>query len=302
MPDAPAIADRSTDYAFALAEQFPNLSHADISLSEEPGADLVRVDWDGWTALFPQSEATAEQLRVMAALMPHLRGFVSPTIPIWDWAHESDDWKRVWRAAEQPEGRPLRPELIVDQNRDQLVRDLASFFHELHQFSVERARGLGAASFRAWRDEHDALSRRSQAVLRPLLNWSDMTWARKWWARFLGDDSIWSISPSIVHGGITVDRLLVDPLVRELAGVSGWYGVKVADPAVDLAALVDAYGTDLGWRIVEHYGELGSTADAALFRRIRLQQTVRRFRDVVDAAASDGVESEALAEAIKRLR
>ena len=46
-----------------------------------------------------------------------------------------------------------RPDLIVDQNRDALVRDLAAFFHELHQFSVERARGLGAASFRAWRDE-----------------------------------------------------------------------------------------------------------------------------------------------------
>lgn len=302
MANAPAMTDRSTDYAFALAAQFPDLTSDDIALSEEPDADLIRVDWDGWIALFPQSEAAADQLRIMASMMPHVRGFVSPAVPIWERSSERDDWKRAWRAAELTAARPLRPELIVEQNRDRLVRDLATFFHELHQFSVERARGLGATSFRAWRDEHAALSRRSQTVLRPLLSWSDMNWARKWWLRFLGDDSVWRITPSLVHAGISVERLLVDPLVQELAAVTGWHGMRVADPAVDFAHLVDAYGTELGWRIVERYGELGSTADAALFRRIRLQQTVRRFREVVEAADRDGVDSEAMAAALQRLR
>ena len=302
MPDAPAAADRSTECTFALAAQFPHLTADEIALSKEPDAELIRADWEGWTALFPQSEEAANQLRVMASVMPHVRGFVSPAVPVWDRASSSDDWKRMWLAAELAEGRPLRPELIVEQNREPLVRDLATFFHELHEFSVERARGLGTASFRAWRDEHAALSRRSQTVLRPLLNWSDMVWARKWWSRFLDDDSVWRVTPSLVHGGISVERLLVDPLVRELAAVTGWHGVRVADPAVDFAQLVDAYGPELGWRIVEHYGELGSTADAALFRRIRLQQTVRRFRDVVDAADRDGVDSQAMSVALKRLR
>ena len=302
MPQAAPIADRASDCAFALGAQFSDLAPDDITLSEEPDAEFVRVEWDGWTALFPQSETASQRLRIMSALMPHLRGFITPAIPIWEHANENDDWKRTWRAAAQPEGRPLRPELIIDQNRDRLVRDLASFFHELHQFSVERARGLGASSFRAWRDEHADLSRRSQAVLRPLLSWSDMTWARKWWSRFLNDDAVWRITPSLVHGGISVERLLVDPLVRELAAVTGWHGVRVADPALDLARLVDAYGAELGWRIVEHYGELGSTVDAALFRRIRLQQTVRRFRDVVEVADREGVESEAMSTALKRLR
>ncbi len=301
MPDAPVIAARSTDYAFALAAQFSALSAEDISVCEEPDADLTRVDWDGWTALFPQSEEAANQLRVMSAVMPHLRGFVSPTVPIWEHAYQSEDWRRSWRAASQPEGRALRPELIIEQNRDSLVRDLATFFHELHRFSVERARSLGAASFRAWRDEHSDLSRRSQAVLRPLLSWSDTTWARKWWARFLEDDAIWKIEPSLVHGGISIERLLVDPLVQQLTSVTGWHGLRVADPAIDFAHLIDAYGTELGWRIVEHYGELGSTADAALFRRIRLQQTVRRFRDLVEAADREGPESDATSRAIKRL-
>ena len=302
MPQAPTLIDRSQDFAFALGAQFPDLDVADIEVVEEPDADLMRVEWDGWTALFPQSEVASERLAIMASVMPHLRGFVSPTVPIWERSSDTGDWKRDWRAARQMEGRPLRPELIVEQNRERLVRDLATCFHELHEFSVERARGLGAPSFREWRDEHEALSRRSLAVLRPLLSWSRMTWARRWWSRFLDDDAIWKIQPALVHGGVSIERLLVDPLAQQLSAVTGWHNLGVADPAIDFAHLVDAYGTELGWRIVEHYGELGSTADAALFRRIRLQQTVRRFRDVIEAADRDGVESDAMSEALKRLR
>lgn len=289
-------------YVFALQEHFPELSIEDITVDERASSAVVIVEWDGWQAVFPMSEPAEARLDAMASVMPHLRGFLSPTIPIWELAVQNGDWRRSWRAAQRPEGRPLDPELIVDQNRERLVRDLAGFFHELHGFSVERARSLGVPSYRVWRDEHESLARRSQSILRPLLSWSDMTWARRWWSRFLDDDAIWKIEPSLVHGSIDADRMLVDPLVRELAAVTDWQELRVADPALDFAGLVDAYGADLGWRIVEYYGSLGSTADASLFRRIRLQQTVRRFREVVTAADRDGVESEAMTVAVKRLR
>lgn len=302
MPESAVASDLRSRYAFALQGRFPDLSVEQLSLDLEPGGDFVGVDWNEWQALFPRSEGGAEQLAAMAAVMPHLRGFLSAAVPLWDVAGDGGDWSRSWRAARRPEGRPLQSELIVDQNRERLVRELAGFFHELHGFSVERARSLGAASFRSWRDEHEALARRAQSLLRPLLSWSEMTWARRWWSRFLNDESIWKHEPALVHGSIAADCLLVDPLVRELAAVTGWQRMRVADPALDFAALVDAYGADLGWRVVEHYGSLGSTADASLFRRIRLQQTVRRFQEVVTAAERDGVESEAMAEATERLR
>lgn len=302
MPDLAVAADVHSDCLFALQERFPELQTDDIAVDVGTPGEFVRVDWDEWHALFPQSPEAADRLRVMASLMPHVRGFVSPAIPIWEVSVESDNWKRSWRAARRPEGQPLRPDLIVDQNRERLVRDLANFFHELHGFSVERARGFGVASFRAWRDQHEALSLRSRAILRPLLSWSDMTWTRRWWSRFLDDDALWKIEPSLVHGAISSERMLVDPLVQELSGVTDWQELSVADPALDFAALIDEYDTELGWRIVEQYGSLGSVADASLFRRIRLQQTVRRFRDIVEVADREGVESEAMSAAISRLR
>ena len=302
---ADGVQDAPIDYARALQAKFPELAGSDAAFEVRAEDDLTLVDWDGWQALFPRSEAAAERLRVMASVTPHLRGFVSPAIPIWEAAGEVDaagDRRRAWLAAPALVGRPLHPQLIVDQNRERLVNDLARFVHELHGFSVERARSLGVAPFRAWREQHAALAQRSQAILRPLLSWSDRVWARRWWSALLDDEAVWQAQPALVHGGIDISRLLVDPLVQELAAVTGWQRLRIADPALDFAALIDAYGTDLGWRIVERYGELGSTADAALFRRVRLQQTVRRFRDVVEAADRDGVEGESMAAALKRLR
>ncbi len=302
MPETATIDSRSQDYAFALGGECPELTADDLHVFDEPDADLARVEWEGWIALFSQSDAAHVQLDAMLAIMPHLRGFISPAVPIWERHSDSSLSPQRWLAAPRPQGRPLRPELIVDQNRERLVRALASFLHELHEFSVERARSLGAASFREWRDAHDALASRSLSILRPLLSWSDITWARRWWSRFLDDDEVWRIQPSLVHGGISVERLQVDHFAQELAAVSGWHGLRIGDPALDIAYLVDAYGTELTWRVVERYGELGSLADAALFRRVRLQQTVRRFRDLAALADREGADSEAVAEAAKLLR
>ncbi len=306
MPNVAVADDTQIDYARVLQGTFPDLAAEfaidDASLDVRLMGEFARVNWDGWQALFPRSEVAVDRLRVLASVMPHLRGFVSPAIPIWDVSGEAGDWRRSWRAARIPVGRPLHPDLIVDQNRERLVADLAQFFHELHSFSVERARGLGVASFRAWRDEHGEVARRAQAILRPLLSWSDRTWARRWWSTLLNDDALWRIEPSLVHGDISASWMLVNPLVQELAAVTDWQQLRVADPALDFAGLIDAYGTDLGWRIVERYGELGSTVDAAFFRRVRLQQTVRRFRNIVEAADRHGVDSESMEAAVKRLR
>ena len=48
------------DFAFALGAQFPNLTPSDLNLHQEPDADLARVEWQDWTALFPQSETAAQ--------------------------------------------------------------------------------------------------------------------------------------------------------------------------------------------------------------------------------------------------
>lgn len=301
MTTASAADPRAETFAFALAAEFPEINAAELQITEDVVSELSIVTWDEWVVCFPQSEAAAARLTTLANVMPHLRGFLSPAVSSWEHASLGQSWQRSWRAARQLDGRPLQPELIVDQNRERIVRALANFLHELHQFSVERARGLGLGPAREWRAEHDQLGKRSLAILRPLLSWSEMARTRRWWIRFLNDDSIWQFQPCPVHSALAAEQLLVDPFVRDLVAVDGWYQLRIADPAIDFARLVNAYGADFGWRIVESYGELGSTADAALFRRVRLLLTARRYRDVVQAAGT-GVDNEAMSRALSNLR
>lgn len=294
------------DCAFALASAFTDLRASDLAVMEDEDGEFVRADWDTGTAIFPRSEDAAARLAMEAALLPHVRGFLSPAVPIWArMGGPIGPWRWGWRATDAEgriEGRPLRSELIVDENRERLVRDLARFLHELHEFSVERARALGVAPARAWRTRQEELGRRSLSLLRPLLGLTEIGRARRWWARYLNDEGLWRYEPALVHGGIGVEQLLVDPLVRELVAVERWGRARAADPALDFAALVQAYGTDLSWRVMAEYGELGSDADAALFRRVRMLLTARRFEDFVVAVDRDGAESETARQALSALR
>lgn len=299
-----AESERTPAAYAALSRQFPDLVVSELSVSELTDLELVTAEWDEWRATQPQTLAASGRLDVVVALMPHLRGFLSPAVPIWERSDltSGDGAPHGWHAARQLEGRPLRPEIITDQNRERLVRDLATLLHELHGFSVERARALGLGPAREWRADHEALRQRSLAVLRPRLRWSDYTWAKRWWRTFLDDQSLWSYEPTLVHNALCSDYLLVDHFVQQVVGVEHWYQARIGDPAIDFGCLVEAYGADLGWRIVEQYGELGSNADAALFRRVRLMLTARRFQAVVRVSEDESAEEQQLVEAIAALR
>lgn len=302
--------------AFALAGVFADMSDDALELTplRSPyGGDAAMLEArfqaaDGLVEVyFPRSEASARRLETASALLPHVRGFVSPSVPLFEWRGESagmgGDFRWGWRAANAVEGLSLQAELITDDNVDRMVRELARFLHELHGFSVERARSLGALPATAWRSQQEALGRRCLRLLRSRLGITEFGRARRWWERYLDDESVWSYEPSLVHGDLSATALLADSLVRELAGARSWHWARVADPALDFAALVDAYGTDLSWRIMAEYGESGSTADASLFRRVRLRTTMRRFAEFVeavdteDAGTGGGVEA-----ALSRLR
>lgn len=286
--------------AFALQGAFPHLEASDLTVAVETPAELA-LDGAGLHARFPRSEAAAEQLVLQAALLPHLRGFLSPAVPLFERRGEpSREWPHGWYAAPQVAGKPMRAAAINDDNIERLVRGLAQFLFELHQFPLPRARSRGLAPARAWRESAERLSRGSAAALRPLLRFSEHARIRRWWRALLDDEASWSFEPTVVHGGLREEHLLLDAYMRDLIGVVGWERIQAGDPAADFAAVVEAYGSDFGWRVMTRYGELGGDVDAAFFRRVRQQGVVMRFREAVEAtAAGDEDRSAAAVEALR---
>ena len=282
----PAASDLLNRCAFTLQSVFPDLNAAQLSVITDTPAELT-LESSELHLHFPRDAETAEQLERQARLLPHLRGFLSPAIPLFQQHGEpSRDWPHGWYAAPTIPGRPMRAAAINDENIERLVRGLAQFLFELHQFPLARARSRGLEPPRRWRERAEQLSRDSTAALRPLLRFSEHVRVRRWWRTFLNDDATWAYAPTVVHGALREEHLLLDGMLRDLIGVVGWQSVQAGDPAADFAAVVETFGSDFGWRVMTRYGELGGEPNAALFRRVRQQGVVTRFRQLAEAAAA----------------
>ena len=292
--DAAELLDRA---AMALRGQFPDLDRDSL---EAFGADsdCPVVQWAEGRAWFPRDEAAAGRLDMLEGLLRHLRGFLSPQIPLPRRAADEGTFGQGWFVSPPIEGLSLRLEMINDKNADRLIGDMARFLMELHGFSIERARSLGAPPPAEWRARLQQVRAAGLAAARGRLGITEAGRARRWWDRMLADEHRWR--PALVHGWIGPDRLLADPLGRELAAVSGWERARIGDPAWDLSAVVESYGSEFGWRVMTRYGELGGTVDADLFRRVRQLGLVRRFEAL--AASSARGDEEGAAAAVAALR
>ena len=298
---SPQMSDTTLERcAFELQGVYPELDTGALTIAVDTPAELA-LDGAGLHARFPRSEAAAEQLALQTALLPHLRGFLSPAVPLFERRGEpSREWPHGWYAAPQVAGKPMRAAAINDDNIERLVRGLAQFLFELHQFPLPRARSRGLPPPRRWRERAEQLARDNAAALRPLLRFSEHARIRRWWRAFLDDEASWAFEPTVVHGGLREEHLLLDAYMRDLIGVVGWDFVQAGDPAADFAAVVEAYGSDFGWRVMTRYGELGGAVDAAFFRRVRQQGVVMRFREAAEAAtAGDDDRSAAAVEALR---
>ncbi len=301
LPTDPALGELLERCAFAVRLSCPAMLASQLSVISDAAAELVLNERDEYTLHFPRDAATAERLGLQAQLLPHMRGFLSPAIPIFgDRGEATRDWPHGWFGARRLEGRPMRTETITDDNIERLVRGVAQFLFELHHFPVARARSLGVAPARIWREQIEQQGRASRAALQPLLRFSEHARIRRWWRSYLDDEVAWDYEPAVVHANLGPDQLLLDGMNRDLIAVVGWERVRAADPAIDFAAIVEAYGSDFGWRVMTRYGEIGGEVDARLFRRVRQQGVVTRFREVV--VAVEARDDERTAAAVEALR
>lgn len=259
---------------------------------ESAGGVIVRV---------PRHAAAGEALQREGRLLPFLQGHVPAALPTPErQASPSEAFRWGWAGYRKLPGRPLRPEAIHERNVERLAREIAAFLAALHQFSVERAQALGVLGPRAWKERQEALRRRSLAILRPHLRPSEGSKVRRWWEEFLADPRNWNAAPALVHGDFHGEHLLVDIDARTVTGVLDFGAAAIGDPAVDFAGVVQSYGTDFGWRVVEAYGHHGGEVDAALLLRIRRLGAVWPFELARRAAQQE--DAAALEEAVAALR
>ena len=292
------------EYAAVIQVAFPALLEVTpVSLLGEGWDNVVLETAGGVVFRFPKREPVAASQAIEARLLPFLRGHLTPDIPVptYEAAPTTGfDWGFI--GYEKLPGQALAAAAIDEHNVERLTAAIGRFLAELHQFSVDRARALGAPGPRQWKPSYVGLSEAVLPALRRELRLNEFNRVRRWWREYLADERAWDFPAALVHGELAAEHLLVDDEHRDLLGVIDWGDAVVGDPAIDFVGLMRSYGSEFTWRVVEAYGTAGARVDGDLLRRVRQLAAVVPFYAVRHALTGEDEAGPTLEEAIAQLR
>ncbi|WP_238147633.1 phosphotransferase [Rothia uropygioeca] len=89
------------------------------------------------------------------------------------------------------------------------------------------------------------------------------------WEAWLEDESMWQFRPTVVHGDLAEENLVLDG--TRLTAVRGWHDLHVGDPALDFSWLMSCPDQEFTDSIIEVYSvQLPHAPDQHLLRRAYL--------------------------------
>jgi aminoglycoside phosphotransferase (APT) family kinase protein len=284
-----------------LAERFPELEVAPLQHLETGFGSIVVETADGVIFRVARHEWAARGHAREAKLLPVVRRDMPVAVPQPRWYVEPGTPGIRYGAIgyRRLPGTPLSPERVDELGRETVASELAAFLVALHRFPPEVAEELGLSSadrdvgvLRAFRD----------AVLPSLektLARDEYRIVRRWWDRLLADPEIRRFTPTLRHGDLWYDHLLVDDLSGRLLGVVDWEAAALGDPARDFAAQFHL-GADFAEATLAAYERQGGQVDDGLRHRIRRQWELREFAGI--RAAVELNDEEEFVDAIRKLR
>ncbi|SNC61969.1 Phosphotransferase enzyme family protein [Kytococcus aerolatus] len=105
------------------------------------------------------------------------------------------------------------------------------------------------------------------------------------WEAMLEDEDLWCAEPTLVHGALQGDHVLVSD-AHALSAVFGWGSVRVGDPAEDFAHLAGAATPDVLAGVRSSYEESLGRPDERLLERAQALLELQEMTALVEADAA----------------
>lgn len=214
-------------------------------------AYLVPDPSGDWSVRIPRGEAdwAVEGLEREARLLPVLEQYIDTAETPRDSRLVRDsDGSLVASVHRYVPGRQLSNRSVRGRRRDRLAEQTGAFLSQLHAFPQDQALSLGIRELDLWEDHYRPLI--DQAMEH--LGVSAQRWLRVQADEFEAGGATKSAPRVLIHGDISGDHLLLDG-DSGLGGVIDFGDVMVADPALDLAGILNDMAEPFLAQVLEHY-------------------------------------------------
>lgn len=171
------------------------------------------------------------------------------------------------------------------------AESVGRFLSALHRIPLDAVRDVCDVVNDLWSDRFEPRWLECRRVLAPIqVEWLTMTIER-----FLEAGGTAGSRAALVHADLCAEHLLVDPAGR-LLGVIDFSGPRIADPALDFAALAERLGSDFAAAATRWYRE---EIDEGFARRAAFYADVRPLTTIALGLRSG--DSERLSQGLQRL-
>ncbi|HZU12374.1 MAG TPA: phosphotransferase [Chloroflexota bacterium] len=285
------------EVAAGLAQVFPDLEAITpltplgagfrSAVVETAGGAVFRIGRNG-DAL----AGYARESRILPALLPHLP--VAVPAPRW-FAGASDIFPFGVMGYPKVPGRSLEPRDVTGEMSLRLATQLGRFLAALHRVPVSEA------DIPRW-DPQQAAANSGEIVLpllRDVLAPAEYARVERWWQEFLADRLLRMDEPSLIHGDLWYEHVLVEAATGRITGIVDFETAAMGDPAQDLAT--QRYlGADFAGQVLAAYRAAGGDAGPSLAHRVRRLWELREFAGLEFVIRTgDSVE---MADALRKLR
>lgn len=219
-------------------------------------------------ARFPKRHEVAVTLEREARLLPELAPMLP--VPIPQFLHVvrgCTAFPLSFVVYEAVPGTPVDQAALDADGCGTFGRDIAAFLRSLHSFPVDRAAACGVepATVAGGRGQLHNFRTAVDVALAPLITPGACARLQSWF-----DDAeaggIFDWIPTLIHGDLSPEHMLVDPANGVLTGVIDWGDAGIGDPALDFAGLLGLMGEAI---LQDILGAYGTDNAEAITRRAR---------------------------------
>ena len=221
--------------------------------------DVIVVD-DAVVFRFPKSQQGRQMLAKEGRLLPELKAQLPVDVP--DPFHIAEDMM-AYRMLPGRMVANTQFQVLSSGQRQRAADQVALFLSALHaiQPAPETPPASSPNTLEAWSQIRALI----EEYVQPLLMSYQRAWVDRLFRSHLDDPEFFGFAPTMVHGDLAFSHLLFDSTDVTLTGVIDWGAAGAGDPAIDLAALIIAWGESFVRLFEPHYPHLPDRLHRARF-------------------------------------